>query len=75
MLLERFAPFLREQLNHVRAIYEEDLKKGVAGVYIWPELGRKYPNAAREWIWQCVFPSNRLSIDPRSRIARRHPQA
>ena len=54
-------------------IYDkEDLKKGVAGVYIWPGLGRKYPNAAREWIWQYVFPSNRLSVDPRSQIVRRH---
>jgi integron integrase len=72
MLPERFAPLLKEQLKQVRAIYEEDLKKGVAGVYIWPGLGRKYPNAAREWIWQYVFPSNRLSVDPRSRIVRRH---
>jgi site-specific recombinase XerD len=44
----------------------------VAGFYIWPGPGRKYPNAAREWIWQYVFPSNRLSVDPRSRIVRRH---
>ena len=54
MLPERFAPLLKEQLENVRAIYEEDLKKGVAGAYIWPGLGRKYPNAAREWIWQYV---------------------
>lgn len=72
MLPQRFAPLLEEHLNKVRAIYEDDLKKGVAGVYIWPALGRKYPNAAREWIWQYVFPSNRLSVDPRSRAVRRH---
>ncbi len=29
-------------------------------------LERKYPNAEREWIWQYVFPANRLSVDPRS---------
>jgi hypothetical protein len=28
-------------------------------------LGRKYPNAAKEWAWQYVFPANRLSVDPR----------
>jgi hypothetical protein len=29
-------------------------------------LARKYPNAGREWGWQFVFPSMRLSFDPRS---------
>ena len=72
MLPERFAPLLKEHLQNVRAIYDQDLKKGVAGVYIWPGLGRKYPNAAGEWIWQYVFPSKRLSVDPRSSSVRRH---
>ena len=72
MLPERFQSLLKEQLESTRALYKEDLKKGGAGVYIWLGLGRKYPNAAREWIWQYVFPSNRLSVDPRSRIVRRH---
>ena len=72
MLLQRFAPLLEEHLKNVRAMYEDDLKKGIAGVYILPALGRKYPNAARDWIWQYVFPSNRLSVDPRSRAVRRH---
>ncbi len=26
----------------------------------------------REWIWQFVFPSDRISQDPRSKIVRRH---
>ncbi len=72
MLPERSAPTLKEQLEKVKRIYDKDLKKGVAGVYIWPALGRKYPNAAREWIWQYAFPSNRLSVDPRSQTVRRH---
>ncbi|MGD8344366.1 MAG: integron integrase [Desulfobacterales bacterium] len=72
MLPERFAPLLEAHLEKVRAIYKDDLKKGVAGVYIWPALGRKYTNAAREWIWQYAFPSNRLSVDPRSNTVRRH---
>jgi site-specific recombinase XerD len=38
-------------------------------------LRRKYPNAERELGWQYLFPSKRLSIDPRERetkIRRRH---
>lgn len=72
MLPERFQPVLEQQLENAKALYEADLKKGVAGVYLWPGLDRKYPNAAREWIWQYVFPSRRLSVDPRSHTTRRH---
>ena len=37
-------------------------------------LERKYPNANREWGWHAkrVFPSDRLSVDPRSGAVRRH---
>ena len=35
-------------------------------------LGRKYPNAAREIGWQYVFPSQKVSFDPRSNKVRRH---
>src|SRR6059036_2810745 len=41
-------------------------------------LARKYPGAAREWGWQWIFPSARISLDPRSGRKRRHhadPQA
>ena len=72
MLPERFQPLLEQQLEKAKALYETDLKRGVAGVYLWPGLDRKYPNAAREWIWQYVFPSSRLSVDPRSHTTRRH---
>jgi len=72
MLPERFQHLLKQQLEQSRQLYETDLKKGVAGAYIWPGLDRKYPNAAKEWIWQYVFASNRLSVDPRSQATRRH---
>jgi integrase len=35
-------------------------------------LGRKYPNAAAEWVWQWVFPAAKISKDPRSGKLRRH---
>jgi len=35
-------------------------------------LERKYPNAAKDWKWQYVFPASQLSIDLRSGIKRRH---
>jgi integron integrase len=72
MLPERFAGPLKEHLARVKTIYEQDLPQGTAGVYIWPALERKYPNAGREWIWQYVFPAKSLSVDPRSGKVRRH---
>ena len=35
-------------------------------------LGRKYPNAGREWPWQWVFPATRFYVDSETRQRRRH---
>ena len=35
-------------------------------------LRRKYPSAEREWGWQWVFPSAELSMDPETKVRRRH---
>jgi integron integrase len=63
---------LHDQLSRVKKVYEEDVAKGYGEVYFLPSLERKYPNAPREWIWQYVFPSIGLSVDPRSGKIRRH---
>jgi integron integrase len=72
MLPARLALALREHLARVKALHAADLAAGVAGVYLPFALARKYPNADREWAWQYVFPSSRLSVDPRSGAERRH---
>jgi len=56
----------------VRQIYEQDIAHGHGEVYLPEALSRKYPNAAREFRWQYVFPAKNLSIDPRSGVKRRH---
>jgi len=72
ILPKKLQAALRAQLSSVKKLHEADLAKGRGEVYIWPSLERKYPNAPREWIWQYVFPSNNVSIDPRSGKIRRH---
>jgi integron integrase len=57
---------LQQHLETVRAIHQQDLRDGFGAVYLPYALERKYPNAAREWIWQYAFPSSKISIDPRS---------
>ncbi len=63
---------LRLHLGKVKALHERDLAAGFGEVHMPDALDRKYPNAGREWIWQFVFPSAKLSIDPRSGKVRRH---
>ncbi len=36
-------------------------------------LGKKYPNAGREWPWQWVFPATRIYADRLTGQRRRHP--
>jgi integrase len=63
---------LRRQLAGARLLHDEDLQRGRGRVYLPYALESKYPNAAAEWVWQWVFPSGRISVDPRSGQRRRH---
>jgi integron integrase len=71
-LPQRYESALRAHLRSVEAQHQQDLAAGVSGVFLPDALARKYPNAAREWRWQYVFPSASLSQDPKSGRVRRH---
>ena len=63
---------LREHLAKVKVLHEKDLAAGHGEAFLPDALDRKYPKAGMEWGWQYVFPSSRLSVDPRSGKIRRH---
>ncbi len=63
---------LRNQLEKVRKLHQKDLGEGYGTVHLPYALAKKYPNAAKEWCWQYVFPSRQLSTDPRSGTVQRH---
>jgi integron integrase len=63
---------LQEHLKDVKQLHQKDLSRGHGDVHLPDALGRKYPNACKEWAWQYVFPANNLSVDPRSGKVRRH---
>lgn len=63
---------MRVHVEKVREIHEQDLSKGYGEVYLHEALSRKYPNASSEFRWQYLFPSKKLSLDPRSSKLRRH---
>ena len=66
MLPIHLVPALRRHLGKMKAQHEEDLEAGFGSVYLPTALERKYPNAARSWVWQYVFPAAQLSVDPRA---------
>jgi len=72
MLPQKIVEPLKNHLNEVKKIHEEDLKNGFGSVYLPYAIERKYPNAEYEWDWQYVFPATKISTDPRSGIQRRH---
>ena len=72
MLPLNLAEPLQRHLRRIKAQHEQDLEDGFGRVNLPFAIGRKFPNAAREWAWQYFFPSSRLSIDPRSGKRQRH---
>jgi integron integrase len=63
---------LKQQIARARVVHERDLAAGYGTVELPHALSRKYPRAQYELGWQFVFPSHRLSRDPRSGAVRRH---
>src|SRR6056297_1215439 len=57
---------INAQLKSVRRLYEEDRRLKRPGVPLPQALERKYTGASFQWSWYWMFPSPRLSIDPRS---------
>src|SRR5215813_10399115 len=72
ILPQALKPRLRAQVEAVRKLHQLDLQRGYGEVYLPYALARKYPNAARDFIWQYVFPTEKFSRDPRSGKMRRH---
>ncbi len=63
---------LKHHLVKVKKIHQQDLEEGYGEVYLPNALSTKLKKAAKSWKWQYVFPSQRLSVDPRSGKTRRH---
>ncbi|MEM0966841.1 MAG: integron integrase [Verrucomicrobiota bacterium] len=64
---------LQSHLEHVRELFEADLKReDLAGVYLPEALARRHSKAGFDWRWQWLWPSREISRDPRSGLKRRH---
>jgi integron integrase len=71
-LPESLIPDLQGHLRTVSHIHQKDIKAGYGEVYLPYALNRKYQGAAREWVWQYIFPALSLSTDPISKKTMRH---
>lgn len=72
MLPELIKNDLQIHLKKIKTMHEEDINAGFGEVFLPESLVKKYPKAAKDWTWQYVFPSSKLSVDPRSGKVRRH---
>jgi len=73
MLPTTLAATLAAHVAKVRELHTSDLEKGYGSVYLPNALARKYSpspqpspargeGASKEWGWQYVFPSGKLSL-------------
>jgi integron integrase len=63
---------LERQIERARILHEQDLVEGFGEVHLPDALQRKYPNAARDLVWQYIFPAVKRALDPRTGVERRH---
>ena len=65
---------IMDQLNISRQYWNIDRQRAMPGVFVPDALDRKFPNIGCEWGWFWVFPANNYSVDPETKIRRRHHQ-
>lgn len=66
MLPSVLAKPLQEHLERIKAIHKQDLAEGFGAAALPGALAKKFPNAAKEWIWQWVFPQKRRWKDQKT---------
>ena len=71
-LPERIVPELKNHLDSVIELHEEDLKSGYDGTFLPDALEIKYKNAAKELVWQFLFPAKTLTLIPEEKELRRY---
>jgi integron integrase len=60
-LPETIVPELTSQLEVVKNIHDQDLAAGYTGVFLDDLLEKKFPSAAKDFIWQWFFPQKSLT--------------
>lgn len=71
-LPQTIMPQLLEQLDFIKRLHDDDLNAGYSGVFLDDQLEKKYPRAAKEFIWQWFFPQDALTFVAGTKEKRRY---
>ncbi|MFH0786815.1 MAG: integron integrase [Pseudomonadota bacterium] len=71
-LPEKIIQELESHLETLKDLHKQDLERKYAGVFLVNALEQKYKNAAREFIWQWVFPAKILTVENKTGELRRY---
>lgn len=69
---EKLKEDMIKYISDIKKVYDTDRENDINGVELPFALERKYPNAGKEWGWFWLFPASKVSVDPRTKIIRRH---
>lgn len=72
VLSESIIPRLMVHMEKGKAVHQDDLADGFGEVHLPDQLSKKFPDAARSWEWQYLFPASRRSLDPLTKKRMRH---
>jgi integron integrase len=72
LLPQTCIPKLRKQIKKVEMIHQKDMDKGYGKAILPNALARKYPAEQKSLGWQYLFPSSKISKDPRSQKMHRY---
>lgn len=65
-------PELTAQLEALSKLHDKDLAAAYTGVFLDDQLEKKYPSAAKDFIWQWLFPQKTLTPIPGTKELRRY---
>ena len=71
-LPQRLIPALTKQLEVVSKLHDKDLAANYSGVFLVDSLEKKYPAAAKDFIWQWFLPQKELTPIPGTKEQRRY---
>lgn len=72
VLPESLRAEVAERKAELRKLFERDRAAGLAGTWLPEALERKHPRGGEKWPWQYFFPAAETSVDPESKLLRRH---
>jgi integron integrase len=71
-LPQKLMPQLTLHLEKIKELHAKDLEAGYDGVFMFARIEQKYPNSARELVWQWFFPATYLTHIPETGQRKRY---